>query len=296
MPAFYTWASGDTITSARLNRIEQMAANEIIVFLVAGGGGGGSTQVASTVGGGGGGGGVFLGNFSPDVGDALSITIGAGGAAAAQGTASQLSGLGTVIVNGGGRGGGTGGAAGTGGSGGGAYGLANGASGTSGQGSHGGRGWELLDGTFKLIGGGGGGASMNGEAALYPLYGVAALITDIPYCWANGGTGVPFIQNMFGGGGANGVPGSLGGIGGGGNAPAAIGSNGNNGAVNSGGGGSGSYANSATLRTGGQGGSGVCYVAYRGLVVKGTGGTTIGGTFGWIVHQFNATGTFTWTG
>ena len=56
MPAYYTWVNGDTITSARLNRIEQMAQNMIEVLIVAGGGGGGS--VNSTTNGSGGGGGA----------------------------------------------------------------------------------------------------------------------------------------------------------------------------------------------------------------------------------------------
>lgn len=123
-------------------------------YLLVGGGGGGQSVTATTVGAGGGGGGGVASGIATLSG-AITVTVGTGGSADAQGANTSISGstITTVTAVGGGYGG-----SGNGGSGGGAYGgaTASGGTGTAGQGNAGGAS------TATGSGGGGGGASAVG--------------------------------------------------------------------------------------------------------------------------------------
>ena len=223
-------------------------------LVVAGGGGGGSR-----VGAGGGAGGLLQGITPVVTGSSITVTVGAGGAAAdwpSQTNNGLNSVFGSINATGGGGGGGDGNGANypkTGGSGGGGGGSIStyGASGVLGQGNKGGNG----GGTAVQEQGGGGGA---GTIGLNGIVSVAG---------GNGGAGISSVISGTltayaggGGGGARGTPAGLGGVGGGAN-----GTNNDNqptgATVNTGGGGGGTgYASG--FNYGGAGGSGIVIISY----------------------------------
>lgn len=216
-----------------------------IHLLVVGGGGGGGSSGA---GGGGAGGVVYMPNFAvtPSVG--ITVTIGNGGAADANGSNSSF---GSIVAYGGGRGsvytdvsygnnngpyaGGSGGGAGATSSA-----IGSGAPGSS-QGSAGG----LAPTISPYPAGGGGGAGQVGQNGASGVNGNGGAGLYIPIFSAYGASG------YFGGGGAGGYAGNTsgsGGLGGGGNTATA-------GTANTGGGGGGGSGSRA-------GGSGVVIVAW----------------------------------
>ena len=228
---------------------------QVEYLVVAGGGAGGGG--AGYAGGGGGAGGLLAGMDIVPNGQALLVTIGAGGVAdpgTDNGTSGGNSVFGQIIAVGGGRGSaGQGGTAATGGSGGGGGG--NGGrvgQGTSGQGFSGGLGYGAASGSA----GGGGGAGSAG----YPV--------GNSYFYAgNGGVGVASaitgtVTTYAGGGGGSATSGAVGGAGGlGGGGAGATGSGvGSAGTANTGGGGGGS--GNMSTRIAGNGGSGIVAISY----------------------------------
>lgn len=265
------------------------------VTVVAGGGGGGGSS--NSAGGGGGAGGLIHKTISLIPGSAISVIIGAGGAANETGNNSSFGSFFTAM------GGGFGGNrfdgqderrfGGNGGSGGGAAKNANcqsvGGSGTGSQGSNGG-GAGSDGGTG---GGGGGGAGRAGYMGFYTgsqewagdggqgLYNVR---------WADVGVGSP-TGWLAGGGGAGVNTGTAHhtGVGGAGGGASSVESGTPTGAVaNTGGGGGGGVWQGGT---GGAGGSGIVIISYPGAQ-RATGGT-ISNVAGITHHVFTSSGTFT---
>jgi len=227
---------------------------EVQSLVVAGGGGGGLGSYPS---GGGGAGGLLTGTTNTlSLNTNYTLTVGAGGGMASQGSNSVFNELTSV-----GGGNGSGGDGGSGGSGGGGgtttgYDFRIGGSGVGGQGFSGGTGYGLYSSDIPYIGGagGGGGASEPGKGG-----------TEIPFAAGSGGTGIYFSEYTTiggypegwfagGGGGSNDFRGTsaVGGLGGGGNGqqrPSLPGS----GVINTGGGGGGSGYVSSTAGLGGSG-------------------------------------------
>jgi len=231
-------------------------------LIVAGGGSGGTSSSSSSGGGSGGGSGGLLQGFTGIIpNSAITVTIGAGGAAVTgdtDGNNGNNSVFGIITATGGGGGSGYNTNNGkSGGSGGGGAGIANGTgytyggTGTSGQGNAGGYGYRT--GGFQVAGGGGGAGTIglnstasgtgfggNGGA------GIASDITGIRVAYAGGG----------GGGGYSGMTSAgIGGIGGGG--AGSLNGVGSTGTTNTGGGGGGGAGNSS-----GAGGSGIVVLRY----------------------------------
>lgn len=183
-------------------------------LIVAGGGGGGTGTGGSTgAGGGGGAGGVLTGTVNDVPVTQLTVTVGNGGNAGAQGGNSSITGSGftSLIAIGGGYGGGrlqAGGAGGSGGGPGGSGTLAGGAA-TSGQGYNG-----ASKSVASLGGGGGGGAggAAPGVGALHAASnggpGITSSITGVPKVYAGGGGGGQYTTYIAGMGGSD-----IGGIG-----------------------------------------------------------------------------------
>ena len=248
------------------------------LLIVAGGGGGGAN-----VGGGGGGGGVVE-NLTHTLisGQSVSITVGSGGAAATNGSASSAFGY-TAVGGGAGRNNGVNGnSGGSGGGGGGATGATTGGSGTVGQGYDGGTGQAVA--VSAGGGGGGGGAGSNAGTG-------AAGAGGIGYLSSVSGSAVRYAGGG-GGGGYIGIPGGAGGSGGGANG----GGNGANvsgsaATDNTGGGGGGCSGGGSGV--GGAGGSGIVIVAYQTSAVTAIGsGGTITTSGGYTIHTFTSSGTF----
>lgn len=315
LAAFFKWASGNTITSARLNRIEQFAPNVVWACVVGGGGGGGDAPNAPlnehirTAGGGGGE--VVIVPILITKNDAWSVSVGGGGARSANGISSTITrGAYVITAAGGGAGGdGEGGLTGQAGSNGGCGGGATGRGYAPGVGSGGGHGGSGMDSVYAAaneitVGGGGGGAGGNGSGAWLLEDASANVANTANWSIANGGPGLRFFVNgvFYGGGGANGTANAKGGVGGGANGPAAVPGGGTNGTADRGGGGSGCAADPPTFRYGGQGGGGIVIFAYPGEVtgswptgdVRASGGTIAALNNGWITHTFTGAGTFTW--
>ena len=248
---------------------------DVETLTIAGGGGGGTAPR----GGGGGAGGMVSQSLLFSMGQAYSITVGAGGAAGVAGSNSSISTL--VSAIGGGRGGTyTSPGPSSGGSGGGGGAAQSGASGTAGQGNAGGAG---ATGTYDAGGGGGGAGAVGGNhsGGNYGGTGGAGLASSIS------GSSVTYAG---GGGGATGSgpisyagPGGAGGGGMGGYSSTA----GVAGTANSGGGGGGAPNGAA----GGAGGSGVVIIRYLGEQ-RATGGT-VTSSGGYTIHTFTTSGTFT---
>ena len=227
------------------------APDTVEYLVVAGGGGAGG-------GGGGAGGLLTASNYAVATGTALTVTVGAGGGAATNGSNSVFSG---ITATGGGRGGLPFNTAGSGGSGGGAGQDVNTSSGagTSGQGNAGGASNRN---SYGGAGGGGGAGSVGG---------VPYIVDSTKSSGGNGGAGVCSTitgQRVFyaggGGGGINAVgapPFISGGLGtaGGGNGTIYESGNGSSGTSGTGGGGGGAEA---TAGTGGNGGSGIVIIRY----------------------------------
>jgi hypothetical protein len=246
------------------------AIYEVEFLTVAGGGGGGSS-----FGGGGGAGGYISATASVGASSAYAITVGAGGAAVSNGSATSA--FGTSTVGGGAGGNGNNASGQSGGSGGGGAGnnflgigavQSNWGNGTTGQGNRGGGGSRT---TATDSGGGGGGAGAVGNNNNGVVGG------------ATGGAGLTWLNGTTyaGGGGAASSAGGAGGGGtgvGGGTAGA--------GTANTGGGGGGAQGG-----TGGAGGSGVVVVRYLGSQ-RATGGT-VTASGGYTYHTFTSSGTFT---
>ena len=248
------YATGGTVTEAGGYRIHTFTTSgtftvntglsSVEVLTVAGGGGGGFD-----VGGGGGGGGLVYNPTYAVSNGAITVTVGAGGAGAVNGSVRGANGnnsvFGTITAIGGGGGGSystllSGSVGGSGGGGGSIIGTQGvGGAGTAGQGNAGGNAQSGFSGTYGL-GGGGGGAGA-------------------PASGANGGNGLAYsisgTSTYYAGGGATSDDnsGSAGtpGLGGGGVTKA-------NGTVNTGGGGGGA----GNPNTGGNGGSGIVIVRY----------------------------------
>jgi len=240
-------------------------------LVVAGGGGGGSNGGA-----GGGGGGLLTGVVTIAANTSYTVTVGAGGT-----TGSSSSGtnsvFGVITASGGGAGGrgavpATEGLAGGSGGGSAAYDgvFRAGAQGIAGQGNAGGPGLVIAVNQFSSAGGGGAGTVGLGAPALN--------------IGGNGGAGIASaisgtVTAYAGGGGAyGGATNGTGGVGGGGDGL-------QNGGANTGGGGGGSSGSS------GNAGSGVVIVRYPGTVQYFTGGT-LSYANGYVIHTFNASGTF----
>jgi hypothetical protein len=262
-------------------------------LVVAGGGGGGY------IAGGGGAGGLLTGVVTVASGVSYTVTVGSGGAGGTGGNAGASGAnavFGAISATGGGAGGSYPNSDGaSGGSGGGAdnpvtlgglHGVFG--QGIAGQGNAGGLSWA----GSNFTGGGGGGAgtvglnsaAANSSAAGNGGAGIASAITGTVNTYAGGGGGAADTNGTggsggVGGGGAGGV--SRGATGGSGTI------NGVSGGGNTGGGGGG-YGVSGT---GGSGGSGVVIIRYPGTVQYFTGGT-LSYANGYVVHTFNASGTF----
>ena len=256
------------------------AAGVTASYLVVAGGGGGNSDSS----GGGGAGGLLTGTASLNGTNTYTVTVGAGGPYATNGSNSVLSGTGisTVTTTGGGCGSGavTGYVPGNGGSGGGGSGGGGSSSGTgiAGQGFAGGNG--AYGASPNYPGGGGGGAGA-----------VGASVSGGGGNGGNGGIGVSSSISgtatyYAGGGGGNGGLGTrgVGGLGGGGNGgdvsnPAGA----TNGTPNTGGGaGGGNYLYNTT------GGSGVVIVSYPAPQLFWGGSVTTSG--GNIIHTFTTSG------
>lgn len=277
------------------NAMNFVPATAAISTLVVGGGAGGGNSSGNSAGGGGGAGGVKTGIAAIQTGVGYSVTIGAGGSANTNGSASVLSGgsISTVTADGGGAGGngvsgsGANGAAGA--SGGGAGAQTNaaggaGGAGTVGEGNNGGN----ATGSLTIQGGaGGGGAGAIGSDRTNSSgiggggaggAGVSNSISGSAVFYGGGGGG---NCNNAGGGG-QGVGGNGGGGAGGQN------TTGTAGTANTGGGGGGG-------NVGGGGGSGIVIIS----VPTGTlnVGATTGGTHtssgGNDIWTFTASGTWT---
>ena len=255
----HTFTSGGSLTFDTGGNVE--------VLVVAGGGGTGDSNGA---GGGGGGGVVYASAYSVIQGQAISVTIGAGGTAVApgnggaRGNPGSNSVFGSITALGGGGSGteGTNGAGGSGGSGGG--GVRGAAVGAATQGNSGGGigygnngGNNVNDGAPHYAGGGGGGAGGAGQNGSAPGGGAGGNgrvfnISGASVYYAGGG-GSGYYN--LGAGLAEGSSGGLGGGGNGGSNPAG----GRNGAANTGGGGGG---HGLASQLGGNGGSGIVIVRY----------------------------------
>jgi fibronectin-binding autotransporter adhesin len=238
-----------------------IAGGYSVDYLVVAGGGGGWASY-----GGGGGGGGYIDNVTNVIsGTGYTITIGGGGAVAANG--SNSSALGST-ANGGGRGGQytstlanyTGGSGGSGGGGGSptSGGAGAGGSGTSGQGFAGGSGYH----NFGSLASGGGGGGAGGAGTTVPTGGSPGGAGGAGLDWKSLGT-----TRSAGGTGStnNSSPGVAGG-------------------ANSGRGGDGGGTAQA-------GGSGVVIIRYLGSQ-RGTGGT-VTSTGGYTYHTFTTSGTYT---
>jgi hypothetical protein len=236
-----------------------------IDFLVVAGGGAGGGQYWT---GGGGAGGYRTSTQTVNIGTAITVTVGDGGAGnsstvGASGSSSSISGSGltTITSAGGGGGGNSGSAATSGGSGGGAYTIDSGAAGNTpstvpSQGNNGGNGYN--PGAPSYGGGGGGGAGQVGQNATSSTggnggNGSASSITGSSVTYAGGGGGGVTT-------GGTGFSTSSGGSGGGGNG-AGDGGTGDSGTINTGSGGGGTGNNVPSSGTGGNGGKGVVILA-----------------------------------
>jgi hypothetical protein len=255
-------------------------------LVVAGGGGGGANHS-----GGGGAGGLLTGVVSITGGTSYTVTVGSGGTASttsALGSSGSNSVFGSITSTGGGRGaqsggGGPSGVAVSGGSGGGGDGESNnaGASGTSGQGNAGGTGTGSSNNRGAGGGGGAGTVGLNGiQSGSTPGgiggnggAGIASGITGAVVTYAGGGGGGAILTASSGGAGGGGAGG--------------VGAVGTSGGGNTGGGGGGGGIN----QNGGAGGSGVVIIRYPGTVQYFTGGT-LSYANGYVIHTFNASGTF----
>ena len=210
-------------------------------YLVVAGGGGGAPSGRS----GAGAGGLLTSTLSLALNTAYTVTVGAGGASATNGSNSVFN---SVLCYGGGGSvlDASVGASGGSGSGGGSHFSNAGGSGTAGQGNNGGAG-GTYSGAYAT--GGGGGAGAVGGAGSTALgagdggVGLASSITGSSVYYAGGG-----------GGSADSVHGGVGGTGGGGNGGLA-GSNATSGTANTGGGAGGGYTGSSI------GGSGVVIIS-----------------------------------
>lgn len=283
----------DPNTGSWISFAEHASYSVDVLVVAGGGGGGGSANISSWTGGGGGGAGGYVASSTiVQVGSAISVTIGgggAGGAAGYSGSNGSNSSFGAISAIGGGGGGAGGNPSNadrigkSGGSGGGTgyQGLTSG-SGTSGQGFAGG-----IGGADPTGSGGGGGASAAGQNG-----------QSINYGGGNGGNGSTWLDSVTyaGGGGAGhlaGYGGQLGAGGSGGGGGGATTSTFSGSANKGGGGGGGSrdVGTGAASNAGGAGGSGVVVLRYPGIQ-RGVGGSValIGG---YTYHTFTASGTFT---
>jgi len=246
-----------------------------IEYVVVAGGGGGEGTTACCVGHGGGGAGGYRSSVSGESSGGgasaeatltrnagtYTVTIGAGGTGANNGSNSAFD---TITSIGGGYGGhytGSGIAPTSGGSGGGAIPFGGsstltGASGTSGQGYAGG---SAGGSTNSMIGGGGGGAGAvganGGDSGGTGGVGVQTSITGSATYYAGGGGGA--VRHNYG----SNTSGAAGGNGGGGTGVAKDGNGGTNGSANTGGGAGGGAGGSSTSNL--TGGSGIVIVRYQ---------------------------------
>ena len=270
-----------------------------VEFMLIGGGGAGG----GNTGGGGGGGGYVTGTATVSAGQAIAVTIGAGGTGnTGNGSNGGNSSFGGYVAIGGGGGGGLytdsaparyGANGGSGGGGGGAgndgAGVGYGGSGTSGQGTGGGNTGSSPGSCIRTGAGGGGAAASGGNASGQYAGGGGAgaynAMMGAYYCGGGGGGNTNYSAYGCGGD----IGGAGGGAGGGGTGGYVTG--GYAGTVNSGGGGGGGGWTTNNARVGGNGGSGLFVLRYPGPQ-RGTGGSVVtSGGYTW--HTFNSSGTFT---
>lgn len=268
-----------TFRGAGTMSIIESPVDAVVEYLIVGGGGGGG----ETIGGGGGAGKVDTGTINVNVGDAITVVIGAGGLggwdnaglhpAGTNGTASTFSiGASTVTAAGGGAGGGYNVAAsGVGGGAGGGQGAGGGAGLAAGSGQFSGG----TSGTNGNSGAGGGGAGAVGSNSVNGVPGAGGIGIVNPISGSRigelQGADVYYIAGGGGGGNRNGTVGVIAGVGGlggggdgiyGGRFPAFEYMNGQ--ANTGGGGGGGGYTDSGTVNgQGGAGGSGVVIFRYQ---------------------------------
>lgn len=241
-------------------------------YLIAGGGGGGGNGLSGRIGGGGGGGGMIATGTASLTAQAYTVTVGAGGAAATDGSSSSAL---SATAIGGKHGvnastdvGGTGGNSGSG--------KIGGAGQTGNAGGPDAGGGGAGDSTNGTVGSGTGGAAGNGTAN------------------SISGSSVTFAGG--GGGGGGGTTGGAGGTGGGGTG-GGNGTNGTAGTANTGGGGGGGGGAVGSAGTGAAGGSGIVIISYPTASLPGATGGSITqilvGGISYNVHTFTSSGTFT---
>ncbi len=235
------------------------------VLVVAGGGGGGNgTSTTTEAGGGGAGGLIYSSNFYLTAPSNISVTVGAGGAAATNGGNSIFSTL-TAIGGGAGRSGGI--VTSVGGSGGGGSWEQTGSAGTANQGNNGGGGIGFLGLTssFAACGGGGGGAGFPGNTNYLSFGGDGLYFPQ----FSNVGGSPP---GWFAAGGQGGTVGIINkkyrSYGGGGYSSDVNGSEPYPGVPNTGGGGGGRCQGSSSL--GAAGGSGIVIIRYKNYISQTT--------------------------
>jgi hypothetical protein len=247
--AFSITASG-IVSVQRVFPFTQISTPAVDYLVVAGGGGGGTN-----IGAGGGAGGLLQGSVLVTAGSALTVTVGAGGAAEVNGGNSVF--LSIAAVGGGKGGNGSGSAGNAGGSGGGTTlpGTLGPGQGTFLQGNSGGTSSGVSAGNDYGSGGGGGAGtagingiqSKSGDGGA----GIASAISGTVTTYAGGGGATSSAFNTGGSGGVGG--------GGAGANNASYPFSGSNGTANTGGGGGGGTRGGGT---GGNGGSGIVIVSY----------------------------------
>jgi hypothetical protein len=285
--------NGNSATSTASNSVTPTFTVDYVV--VAGGGGGGNGAQGADNGGGGGAGGMrYATGFSVSQGSAITVTVGAGGAAQASGNNSVF---GTISATGGGRGAGSTNVLGANGGSGGGGGSANGSNG-AGTGNAGGyTPPEGYNGSLRdsYWAGGGGGASAPGTAN---GGGGAGLFTALTNLAQRGQlSGGNYYLAGGGGGGFNsyadrkGLPG----LGGGGTGSDYAGQwsfNATAGTTNTGGGGGGGASQGGSV-PGAGGGSGIVIIKSASAATATTGSPTYTTPSGSHVYVFTASGSIT---
>lgn len=276
--AIHTFTADGTFTTP--STVPEGSTISVQYVIVGGGGGGGNylTGPVSAGAGGGGGGGYLTGTVTLNPGTAYTITVGAGGAAGANGESSTFDGL-TAVGGGAGASVNSGGATSGGSGGGGSCDFSTGAAGTPGPPVQGYSGGNAVSCGTSLAGAGGGGTKTAGSNLSSPNYyatnggqGVAPTISGSAVIYGGGGGGG--ISPLGGQAATLGGTNAASGAGNGATGPlAALNVAATSGLANRGGGGGGA---SVAWPTGGSGGSGVVILRYQvyTLTYNGNGSTS----------------------